>query len=159
MPSTSPIAYPIVNGVRASFPSVELKLNGQIFIGFKSINYSRTRNRTMVYGNNVDPIGKTRGKNEYKADCELYIAEFHQFLIDTLGGAGYGDVIFNISVTISEPGFDTIADQIIGCTLDSTDASNAEGADPLVRKFELNPIKVIYGGVDDNAIPLVGVQT
>ncbi len=35
--------YPLVNGVRHSFTSIELKLAGQIFVGFSSIKYSRKR--------------------------------------------------------------------------------------------------------------------
>lgn len=151
------LAYPLVNGCRHSFSSVELNLAGLIFVGFTAINYTRTRSRTMVYGPHPDPIGKTRGKNEYKADCELYFAEFNLFK-STLG-PGYGDIPFSVQVTYTENGFDTIIDTILGCTLDSTEASNAEGTDPTKRKFEMNPIKILFNNEDDLTTPLVGVQT
>lgn len=160
--ATTPIAYPLVNGCRHSFVSIELKLNGQIFTGFKEINYSRTRSRSVVMGNNADPLGKTRGTNEYKADCTLYLAEFNAFVLDTLGGTangGYGDVFFAIAVTYSENGLDTIVDTLTGCTLDSTDASNSQGNDPTIRKFELNSLKILFNDVDDNSVPLTGTQT
>lgn len=149
----NPIPYPLINGVRHSFASIELKLKDQVFSGFKSINYSRTRSRSMVRGNSPDPIGKTTGTNEYSADCELYLAEWNLFQ-ELLGGDGYGDAFFNILVTYSANGFDPIADEINGCTLDSTDASNSQGDDPTVRKFDLNPIKIKFNGKDDLAFPL-----
>ena len=157
---TAPIQYPLINGVRHSFSSIELKIAGQIFTGFKSANYSRKRSRTMVRGNHPDPLGKTRGTNEYSADVEMFLAEFNllQATIQAVT-AGYGDVFFTVTVTYSENGFDTLVDEITGCTLDSTDASNSQGTDPTVRKFELNPIKIKFNGLDDCAVPLTGVVT
>lgn len=152
----TPIAYPLINGFRHSGNSIDtLDLNGNKFRGFKSIEYTRTRTRVMVYGNHPDPIGKTRGKNEYKASVELYLAEWHAFVSSL--GAGYGDVIFSINAVFVEGGFDTITDRIIGCTIDtSTGGAVSDSADPLMRKFDLNPLKIVYGGFDDAAIPLVG---
>lgn len=154
---TTPIAYPLINGVRHSFASVELKLNGQIFIGFKSINYSRTRSRSLVRGNSPDPLGKTLGENEYSCDAEIYLAEWNLF--QSLLGAGYGDVFFQVLATYSANGFDTIQDVINGCTVDSTEASQSQGPDALVRKFDMKPLKILFNGIDDLAQPLVGVQT
>lgn len=154
---TTPIQYPLINGVRHSFASIELKLETQIFIGFKSINYGRTRTRTKVRGNHPDPLAKTRGENDYNADCELYLAEFMLFISQF--GSGYGDKFFQVLVTYSENGFDTIQDIINGCTIDTTEASNGQGPDPLIRKFDLSPLKILFNGVDDLEIPLTGVPT
>lgn len=157
--ATTPIQFPLINGVRHSFSSIELKFSSTtpalvvVTVGVKSINYSRTRNRTMVRGNHPDPLAKTRGENEYKGDIEVYIAEFHQLMTGL--GAGYGDVPFQVFVTYTENGFDTIADVLNGCTIDTTDASNSQGTDPTARKFELNPIKILFNGVDDLKVPLV----
>lgn len=156
----APIPYPLINGVRHSFSSIELKLGTNIFVGFKSINYSRKRTRTIVRGKSPDPLGKTRGTNEYTADCEIYLAEWNALLAQLQAIApGYGDVLFTVLVTYSENGFDTIQDTINGCSIDTTEASQAEGPDPLVRKVELNPLKILFNGVDDLATPLTGVQT
>ena len=155
----TPIQYPLINGARHSFASIELKLGANIFIGFKSINYSRKRTRSLVRGNSPDPMGKTIGDNEYTADCELYIAEWNLLQSQIASGNGYGDVFFQVLVTYSANGFDTIQDTLNGCTIDSTDASNGQGPDPLVRKFDLNPLKILFNGVDDLAVPLVGVQS
>lgn len=155
--ASTPIPYAIINGVRHDVSSIELKLHGQEFRGFKSITYSRKRERTIVRGNHPDGLGKTRGQNTYEGSCELYLAEFHFFMTDVLGGDGYGDVFFEINVTYTENGFDTIQDVLRGCTLDSTEAGGSEGTDALTRKFDLSPVKILFNGVDDCATPLQGV--
>jgi len=148
----TPIPFPLVNGTRHSFSSIELKIAGQIFVGFKSINYGITRSRGLVRGNHPDPIGWTRGENEYKADCELYLAEWN--LLQSQLGPGWGDVPFVVLVTYGENEFDTITDELIGCHLDGTDISNGQGTDALVRKVELNPLKILLNGLDNNTTPL-----
>ncbi len=156
-----PLQYPLVNGVRHSFASIELNFSGLIFRGFKSINYGRKRNRGLVRGNHPDPIAKTLGENEYNADAEIYLAEWMAFLEQLkanaqsgTNGNGYGDVQFSAFVTYSATGFDTITDELQGCTLDSTDASNGQGPDALVRKVDLMPLKILFAGVDDLLDPL-----
>lgn len=157
---TTPISYPTINGARFAWASVEIKVAGQIFYA-TAINYSRKRNRQMVRVNHPDPIGKTRGENEYTADLELLLAEYNllqQTLIlqanqQSLNG-GYGDVAFTVIVQYTENGFDTVTDTLNGCTMDSTDATGAQGPDALKRKFDLNPLKILYGGQDDLAVPL-----
>lgn len=151
------IPYPLINGVRHSFSSIELKLNGQLFVGFKSINYGRTRSRALVRGNSPDPLGKTQGDNEYKADVELYLAEWNEFQKSL--GKGYGDIFFDVLVTYSATGTDTIQDVIKGCTVDGLEVSQGQGPDPLARKFEMSPLKILFNGLDDLAVPLIGTQT
>ena len=150
--SPSPLTIPLINGVRHTFASIELKVADQIFRGFKGINYKRNRERMKGYGNNSDPLFKGRGKNAYDADIEFYLAEFN-YLVMTLG-PGYGGVVFSVYVTYSENGLDVIQDEIQGCTLDTTEASNSESADLLTRKIELNPLKILFNGIDDNEVPL-----
>src|SRR5262249_47614835 len=144
-------------GFRHGFASVNavFKLpggNSLEFRGFKTINYNRTRSRTKVMGNHVDPLGKTRGTNDYTCDAEVYLAEY-MALIRQLG-AGYGDKQFSIFVQMVEGGFDDIQDEILGCTLDTTDASNSQGTDPLVRKIDFNPTKILFDGIEDVDVPL-----
>lgn len=149
----TPIQFPLINGVRHSLNSLEFKANGRIYIGFKSLNYTRKRNRALVRGNSPDPLAKTRGENEYSADCEMFLAEFNLMQSDL--GPGYGDIPFIVYATWTENGFDTITDILKGCNLDSTEANNSQGPDPTVRKFDLSPIKILYNGIDDLTTPLV----
>jgi hypothetical protein len=159
MPTVATIPYPMTNGARQSFVSIEVKLNGQIFVGIPKIDYKRTRERTVITGTNADPLGKTRGENKYEGSCDIYLAEFNQFMVSTMGGAGYGDVFFNVDVTYSENGLDVIHDTLIGCTIDSTEASNSKGSEGSLRTVNLSPLKVLFNGIDDNSSPLQGVQS
>lgn len=159
----TPVLYPLINGTRHSFASVEAKVAGQIF-PLVEINYNRERKREYLRGNHPDPFGKTLGENEYTADGTWPLAEWN--LIQALlqkkavqGGAqaraGYGNVFFPIYVTYSENGFDTICDVLIGCTLDSAEAAAKQGPSPMLRKSMLNPVKILYNGIDDVTVPLV----
>ncbi len=156
----SPISYPQINGARHSWASVEVKVANKIFY-ITSINYSRKRNRTIVRANHPDPLAKTRGSNDYSADCEMLLAEWNSLQAELINQAnqqglngGYGDVAFQVIVMYNENGFDTITDTINGCTMDSTEASNSEGTDPSKRKFDLCPLKILLNGQDDLATPL-----
>lgn len=156
----SAIQYPQGSGYRHSWASIEAKVAGKVFY-ITSINYSRKRNRTMVRENHPDPVAKTRGSNEYSGDCEMLLAEFNALQAELINQAnqqnlngGYGDVQFQVVVQYSENNLDTVTDTLNGCTMDSTEASNSEGTDPTKRKFDLAPLKILFGGQDDLATPL-----
>lgn len=152
----TPIRYPDTTGFRAGWQSLILKVDGQEFLGYVACSGERTRERVLVYGTNADPIGKTRGKNTYKASVGVYLAEFNSFMIQHFG-AGWGDQQFTFEVTITENGYDTQTVRCMGCTVDVAKFDWSEGADPLkVEGIELNPVKIIWNGIDDNANPLRG---
>lgn len=157
---TTPLSYPLVNGNRHAWASVEIKLAGLIFY-CTAINYARKRNREMVRLNHPDPVGKTIGENDYTGDCEMLVAEYNAFQAALIAQAsaqglngGYGDIRFPAIVTYTENGFDTIVDTLIGCTMDSTDAAGAQGPNAIKRKFDLSPLKILFNGQDDLATPL-----
>lgn len=150
----TPIRYPDTTGFRAGFQSVILKVDRQEFSGFTAVDGERTRERALVYGANADPIGKTRGKNTYKMSIGMYVAEFNNFMIQHFG-AGWGDQPFNVEVVVNENGYDTQQYLGLGCTVDVAKFSFSEGTDPLkFEGIELNPIKILFNGIDDNAQPL-----
>lgn len=161
MPLPIPVLYPLVNGVRHSFASIEAKINGVPFLGIQSVDYDRVRSRAEVYGTHPDPIGKTRGQNKYTAEMEMLLAEFNNFQAQTgILGQGWGDFPFIVTVSYSElaSGLVTVTDVLIGCTMDSATAKNKVGTEATTRKINLNPVKIIFGGVDDSLIPVVGVN-
>lgn len=154
------LVYPLINGFRHGFSSITLIFNlsdGKTVQMFcKSINYGRTRSRGLVMGNHPDPIAKTRGENAYKCSVEIPLAEYRLLLAEI--GPGYGDKIFSTFVVYGENGFETVTDEIHGCTIDDDDASNSQGPDPLMRKLDLNPLKIRMGGVDDLETPMVSPE-
>ena len=154
------LVYPLIRGRRHGFASITavFALDGgkKVQMYIKSVNYGRTRSRGLVRGNHPDPIAKTIGENEYKCSVEMPLAEY-RLLVAQLG-PGYGDVTFDLFVTYGENGFETVTDEITGCTLDDDDASNGQGPDALMRKLDLAPLKIRMGGVDDLLQPLVSPE-
>lgn len=149
------IPYPLINGTRHSFTSTVLKIDGQEFAGYRKITWSRKRERGMVYGNNPDPLGKTRGKNSYELKVTVLLAEWKAFITDHWG-AGYGDQAFTTQVSYIENGFDSQDVQALGCTIDGSSSDNSEGTDASEIEIDFAPVKIIVNGVDDNATPLQG---
>lgn len=153
----TPISYPDTTGFRADSSSAIVKLDRQEFAGWIEVKGSRKRTRGDVPGANADPLGKTRGKNKYELTLSVYVAEFKAFILDHFG-PGYGDIQFNVEVTITENGYDTQTYLSLGCTIDGAEFSaSASSSDPLkIENIEFSPTKIIFNGVDDNARPLTG---
>lgn len=154
--TTTPIPYPDSTGARHSWQSVKAILPGGTVLGIKTCNYDRKRTRAMVMGTHPDPLGKTVGENAYTGTIDMYLAEWNQLqaalanLASAASGApGYGDVFFTVQIQYSANGFDVIQDELLGCTCDATTASQSQGPDALVRGIELNPLKILFNGLDD----------
>lgn len=152
------LTFPLIDGVRHDWTSTETKVAGQIFIGCKSFKTSRKRTRGLVMGAHPDPIAKTRGTNAYTASIEMPVAEWYllKATVKALAdqqGIGYGDVLFPATVTLTAPNFATRTVECFGCSLDETSSEDAQGPDPLMRKIDLNPLKIVDDG-DDDTIPL-----
>lgn len=149
------LVYPYINGFRHDFSSIKLKFqveDKKIEMFCKSINYGRTRSVGYVLGNHPDPIAQTRGTNTYKGSVEIPLAEY-RLLIATIG-PGYGDKVFTTLVSYGETGFEVVTDELLGCRIIDDDASNSQGTDPLMRKIELAPLKILMGGIDDLEVPM-----
>lgn len=151
------ISYPLTTGSAFSYASIELNMNGQTFTAFEDISYGRKRTREFIRGAHPDPLGKTIGENEYNASVTLEILEWYFFLEQL--GSGYGDYFFDINVTYNSPQLGVVQDNVIGCTIDEVTAALKRGPSPLHKKIDLRPLKVLEDGLDDCAVPLVGLQS
>jgi hypothetical protein len=155
-----PIQVPITNGVVRSFGHVRLQIAGMDFTGgFKSIDYSRNRKREMVMSNSPNPIGKTLGENEYKCEAEVYF-DWWMNLLQTVQnqlGPGYGDQPFTIYPSYVGTNLATYTDTILNCTIDNTDMGHKSGTAALTCKLSFNPTQILFNGLDDLEVPLVGV--
>lgn len=168
------VQYPLVNGARQSFVSTEVRFvspslaNSQAGValslalrGYKSIKYSRKRERAELRGNSPDPLGKTRGENKYECEADYALEEYKaiQAALQAIQSPGYGDVFFALQITHAEPGLTSVVDSVLGCTLDTTENDSAAGPDPTMRKISFSPLKVLFNGIDDLAVPLQGSST
>lgn len=147
------IEYPLVNGHRYSFSSIELKINGTKYIGVKSINYDDGLKPAQLGGTTPVMIGRTRGKYEAKGDVEFYRLEA-QAVIDALGD-GFYEVPFDIVVQYSENDDTTVTtDNLIGVRLESTASSNTDGPEAATLKFGLNIIVPVKWGGKNGVTPI-----
>lgn len=153
-----PISVPLTNGVARSFGHVRLNMGGLDFTGgFQKIARSRTRKREMVMSNSPDPVAKTLGENEYKCSAVLLFDWYMNFIqtIQNTFGPGYGDQPFTIFITYVGANLVPYTDIIIGCTIDTTEASDESGSKQLTREIDFNPLKILFGGLEDLADPLL----
>jgi hypothetical protein len=147
------LGFPLTLGDIPDFTSVEANFGGGIkFGGLMELNYSRKRNRKYEYGPHPDPVGVTTGQNQYAGDCSLLLIDWRTFLLTS--GPGYGDRKFVVVANYSLPDFTVMTDLLLGCSINTTEASQKAGPDGLVRKVELSPVKILFGGFDDAAISL-----
>lgn len=133
--------YPLINGHRYSFASIELTVNGRKFLGFREINYRVVREPGVVRGAHPEPLGYTRGEVSYEADVTLYAEEARE-LLDTLGD-GYMEVPFDIVVAYAEEGQPVVRDRLLGCTIRRVEMPSTRGTDPLEVRFELQPARIL----------------
>lgn len=147
---TFPIQYPMINGHRYSWASVEHGVNGPIVRGIKSIDYDHSLTPTKILGTGPNPIGRTRGVYEAKANVEMYRLEYEN-LKATLGqgGVGFGETSFTWVVQYADVGQPVITDTLEGARIENPQFGGAEGGDALTVKFTLNVMLI-----KENGLPL-----
>jgi hypothetical protein len=144
--------YPLINGHRKSWASIEAYVNGLPYIGFKSINWKCSLKPGIVRGTAPHKIGRTRGEYDATFDFEMYRDEADVF-IATLGagGFGYGEASFDTIVQFSEPtsqvqqSITTVS--IIGGRITEDSSDNAEGTDASTSKFTCDAMDILRNGV------------
>lgn len=146
------LSYPLVNGMRHEWSSIEIKLDGDVYVGVKEIKYSDTLKPTKIHGTHPAPIGRTRGVYEAEASVVLWFAEAIQFRKKL--GAGYMEKAFDIVVSYVEDGFDTVVDEIIGARITKDEGGASQGPDGLTIAWDLDVMKIIHNGDDPLKIPL-----
>jgi hypothetical protein len=147
----APILYPLINGFRPSWASIEFQWGSTINYALQSIDYKAVRTRKKTRGTNVDPFSKTRGSADYDCKIKVLLSESDAFMAqlaqqDPTGQGAYGDVFFMVTVKYAEPSMAIITDTILGCTIDSIEQSSSEGVEDIVREHELSPLLILHNG-------------
>lgn len=142
-----PIMFPLINGHRYSFASIEARFNDIPIIGFKSINYDDSLEPGEIYGSRPQLLGATRGKQKASGDFEMYRLEFDLFKLSLgVGGIGYGESYFDIKVTYAELAQPVVTDTLVGCRIKKVASANTDGTDPTAIKCDLFVTRVLFGG-------------
>lgn len=137
--------YPLINGTRHEWSSIEIKLRSDVYIGVKEIKYSDSLKGTKLRGTHPKPIGRTRGEYDAEASIVLWFAEASIFRKAL--GPGYKEVPFDIVVSYTEDGFETIVDEIIGARITKDEGGGSQGPDGLSTPWDLDPMDIIWDGI------------
>ena len=150
------VAYPLINGVRYDYSSIEIKFNGNTYRGVKEVAYNETLEPSKVYGTSAEILGATRGVYDCSGSVTMYKSDARA-LREALVGAGqngWGEKAFDIVVTFSANGEAVQTDQLIGVRLKGRDASHSQGPDALEEKYDLHIMKIISDGQQMISNPL-----
>lgn len=138
------MTYPLINGHRYSYASIELALNGRRFYGHKEISYSQDLEPGEVRGAHAQVLGRTKGELKAEASLTTYLEEWKEIL-DALGH-GYMEKTFDITVSYAEEGRPTVTDKLRGCRIKRVEESHSQGTDGLTVKLDLHVLWIEYGG-------------
>lgn len=144
-----PLQYPMVNGVRFDFSSVDLEFNGKIYKGVKGISYSEELAPGELRGNRAAMIGRTRGKYSAEGSMEMYKSEAQQLIEDlSAQGVGYMEASFQANVLYSEPSTPdlTKVDTLVGVRIKKAGDELQEGEEPATIKFDLSIMFISRNG-------------
>jgi hypothetical protein len=144
--------FPEVNGHRTSYCSIELGIAGQPPIsGVKSISYDENPEVGKMFGTNVKPTGRTRGKVDFEGSIEFYQRDWRNLMpILSMGGLfGFSEVAFPLTVIYAEEHSpqDLVADELVGVRFLGPKNNHSEGgADALVVSVTLNIMDILHSG-------------
>ena len=140
--------YPDVNGVRTSYCSIELGIDGLKLVGVTAINYKETGEIPKIKGTSPKPVGRTRGMVDFEGDLEMLQEEWDELLVKLTrnGTIGYMEEAWPVSVTYAEPSqpSKTKTDRLIGVRFHSAEKSNSEGADALSVKLQMSIMDIVW---------------
>jgi hypothetical protein len=146
--------YPMVNGHRYSFSSIEVDLDGRQHVGWSAVNFTDTLEPGIVRGTHAQILGRTRGDYTCEASLTGYVEEINEFLADL--GDGWMERIFDVTVTFAEANGPTHTVEIRQCRIQSIAHAHAQGTDPLSVDMTLHPLVIIREGMNPLAEMLTG---
>jgi len=128
-----------VSDKRFSFARIELEVDGTIITSISEISYSDTLEPGVARGTSPVAEGETIG--EYEAEASITFAKEAKAQLIGLLGNGFMTKSFDITVTYSVPGEDTVSDRLLNCRIKGNENSHSSGADAL---NEATPLYVRY---------------
>jgi hypothetical protein len=127
------------------FASITLSVENERFDGIKSTKYSDKLERKKVYGTGNRPIGRTSGTLDPQCEITMYRKQFEK-LRRLLGGTGFAQKIFTITVKHALPGQDIITDVVKRCFITDWDGGGTQGADALEVTVKVDTMEILWNG-------------
>jgi hypothetical protein len=136
--------YPLINGNRYDFSSVEITLNGSRTLGVSEVSYTSTLEPGTVFGTGSQVLGRTRGQLEESGAITLFKQEFAE-LVDALG-QGFMEASFDITISYRDNGSPLVTDILRGCRITSVQDSASQGSDAIAVACDLHIMLIERGG-------------
>lgn len=137
--------YPLVNGHRYSFASIEATINGKVYVGFKAISYDAANEPGVFRGTASQDLGTTRGKFNVKGSITMGREEFDNLIAGL--GDGFMQKRFPITVGYADEGSPVKTDSLSSVRITNVGNDHSEGNEALMVKLDLYIGMVKYGGV------------
>jgi hypothetical protein len=136
------LSYPLINGLRYDYTSLEAKINGQAYdwtAGLKELSFSDELEPGEVYGTFAQSLGATRGQYKAEGSFTLYFQEAQEFIAVMSGsdGTGYMETYFDLQLSYSEASQTLVTVELLACRIKKAEDSQSQGSDPLETKFDL----------------------
>lgn len=145
--------YPLINGNKYDYSSIEIDIDGTLFTGVKEISFTHGLEPGEVRGTRAELIGRTRG--EYTAEGSMVVfSEEYAEIIAALGD-GFMEKSFPITITYSDTNVPTQVNRLIGCRITSVEGGGSQGTDPLEVSLDLSVFRVETDGLN----PVSGMLT
>lgn len=143
-------AFPLINGNRYDFSSVEVLVEGVPYRGIKAIDYEESLDGQKQWGTSARPLGRTRGKYDAKASLEIFVEDavvLRQVLAGASGG-GWGEAIFTVVIAYAELAVSPPnVVKLFGCRVMKPAASHAQGNEGLTERWELDVMDITRNGI------------
>lgn len=146
-----------LNDTIYSATSCSWKLALAPFVGVTALSYAEKRERKLVHASRKDgtPLGRTSGKYMVEnVSITMLRSSFQRLaeLLTPLGLGSYGDAVFPIVATYSEPratmrGVLPIVVAVDGCTIVGVKDDYTEGIDELVTVVDISAMAVTRNGL------------
>lgn len=146
MPAPS---FPLINGNRYDYTSIEIMVEGIPYRGIKSIDYEDSLDSAKQYGTSARPLGRTRGKYDASGSLEIFLedAVVLRTILAAVGNGGMGAANFTIVVAYAEIGSPIVVVKMLGCRVKKVAASHAQGNDGITEKWDLDVMDITRNGV------------
>lgn len=133
------------NDIVSSWVDLRLLVDSGEMVGFTSVSFGDKIEDELVYGNQREPIGRTRGK--YMLD-DGSISMYHNTLITLIDrfGDGWGDKRFQIveQIDLGNGQFSTTV--VEGCRLKGAPGGGEDGTSALTREVPFSYLRIKRNG-------------
>jgi len=135
---------PLINGVKPSWATMQVLIEGVIITGITAINYEDKQDIQNIYGAGQNPVGRGYGRIEYTADITIQRDEIESIRKSSPTGRLQDIAPFDIVVAFLPIGGAKIANHIIkNCQFLDDGVEAKEGDTKNEKQLNLLPSHII----------------